>query len=312
MKGYMGFEGILGHEFVGVVVEAPPDKREQWLGKRVCADINVACNNQGVIKCAVCVLNVTDNPDERWNRLRRNHCPNRTVMGILGRSGCFAQYLCLPCRNLHPVPDNVSDADACFAEPLGAALRIVEQRLIVSQSKVAVLGDGKLGLLIAAAIGTTVEAAEHEKKELVLFGRHKSKLDMLKGLSIITPVDVSTEEGKARLESASGTFDVAVDATGSPDGFEQACRLLKPRGTCVLKSTCAADKGINLAPIVIDELQIIGSRCGPIDEALKVMGTSKHRLPLAEMIDAVYPLEKIEEAFKRAAQRGTLKVVVEM
>jgi len=326
MRGYMGFEGILGHEFVGVVEDAPPGRREEFLGKRVCADINVTCDDGGV--CGVCCIK--EEGHELVARRRRNHCPRRTVMGILGRSGCFAEYIVLPCRNLHVVDDNVSNEEACFSEPLAAALRIVEQQLAsCADERVAVLGDGKLGLLIAAALVTSLRQQKRGMSgagtKVFVFGRHRKKLQMLQTLSTggggveVELVDTSTPEGQSTLTDAAASMDCVVEATGSPNGFDQACGLLHPLGTLVLKSTCAAgvEKGLNLAMIVIDELRVVGSRCGPTDLALKVLADQgplgfKHTFPLGELVEAVYKLDDIQEAFEKAGERGSLKVVVEM
>jgi len=241
MKGYMGFEGILGHEFVGVVVECPPDRADAFLHKRVCADINVCCND--LVECGVCAL--PQEGKELVDRMRRNHCPNRSVIGILGRPGCFAEYICLPCRNLHVVEDDISEEDACFAEPLAAALRIVEQKLTRVGRRTAIMGDGKLGLLITAALTAFLRSADSASAptEVYLFGRHDSKLELLEKMSesssssgvTLRLCNVNDDEGKRALKDLAHACDCVVEATGNPHGFTQSCELLKPRGTLVLK-----------------------------------------------------------------------------
>ncbi len=345
MKGYMGVfpEGrVFGHEFVGVVVQAPESRRADFLGKRVCADINVHCDPSDVGAeetagpCAIChnAKLREDEGAERLDRMRRNHCPRRTVLGILNRPGCFSEYLVLPCRNLHLVPSGVGDEAACFAEPLAAALRVVEQDLLRARcwrpagATVAVIGDGKLGLLIAAAI-TLAMRKDGQRGKVVLVGRHRSKLDLLAPLQRqaegegkegvpLDLVDASSPEGAAALRALAKSCDVAVDATGNANGFETAMNLLIPRGVLVLKSTCAAgvDKGLNLSTIVIDELVVVGSRCGPIDMALRLLGDGQGGRLLGDllrrMVQHTYKLEDAVEAFATAGGRGCLKVVIEM
>lgn len=236
LQGYMGFHGVLGHEFVGVVEEidgADDELKEKWIGQRVCGDINVAC-----AKCSVC-LNA-NRLNERCSKMSRNHCPNRTVLGILNRNGTMAEYLTLPVVNLHPVPDNVSDEVAVFAEPLAAACRIPEQDLVSydeeNPDRVAILGDGKLGLMIAEVLGR--EHARHRvsSNPPILFGKHQHKLDLVNGSGVDCKmvsecVDESSFSGVA--EPYSGQFDVVVDATGSPAGLALSAGLCRPMGTLV-------------------------------------------------------------------------------
>jgi threonine dehydrogenase-like Zn-dependent dehydrogenase len=247
LQGYMGFHGVLGHEFVGIVEEigvpkvAPDDDddddeqlKQKWIGQRVCGDINVGCAT-----CSVC-QNI-EQLDTCCSKMSRNHCPNRTVLGILNRNGTMAEYLTLPIGNLHLVPDDVSDEVAVFAEPLAAACRIPEQGLIrydvVRPDTVAILGDGKLGLMIAEVLGR-----EHSRHDLpvgnrpVLFGKHQHKLDLVEGSgveckSVSECQDETAFNGVAAAHS--GKYDVVVDATGSPAGLSLAAGLCRPMGTLV-------------------------------------------------------------------------------
>ena len=259
VRGYMGFEGVPGHEFVGEVD-----------GRRVVGEINAACGT-----CDFC------------RRGLDRHCPNRTVLGILGRGGAFAEYLALPERNLHPVPDTLDDELAVFVEPTAAAFEILEQVPLQPDDCVALLGDGKLALLIAQVL--------RGRCRLKVFGRHAEKLALLRDVEVTTG-------------APSGKFDVVVEASGSERGFQQALELVRPRGTLVLKSTVAAGAQLNLAPVVIDEVTIVGSRCGPFEPAIQALacGAVDPRL----MISAVYALDEGLEAFRRAEQPGVLKVLL--
>jgi threonine dehydrogenase-like Zn-dependent dehydrogenase len=280
IKGYMGFQGILGHEFVGVVEEAPD--APHWQGKRVCVDINAACDEATNMKeCATC-----GNP---------HHCPNRSVIGIVNHHGAFAHYVTAPIRNLYEVPDSVNDDAAVFVEPLAAAFEIVEQVHIQKSDKVVVLGDGKLGLLIAMSLRLHSE-------NVTLVGRHPEKLACVEGLGIHTVLSGQT----APLVGA----DVVVEATGTAGGIEEAIALLKPRGVLVLKSTVADTKGLNLAPVVVNELTIVGSRCGPFDVALEALASGK--VPVGRLIQHRFALAEGIHALDVAAQKGMLKVLLEI
>ncbi len=280
IKGYMGFQGILGHEFVGVVEEAPD--APQWLGKRVCVDINAACDEAiNMQTCETCA-----NP---------HHCPNRSVIGIVNHHGAFAHYVTAPIRNLYEVPDSVSNDAAVFVEPLAAAFEIVEQVQIQKSDKVVVLGDGKLGLLIAMALRLHSE-------NVTLVGRHPEKLACVEGLGIHTVLSNETSP----LVGA----DVVVEATGTAGGIEEAIALLKPRGVLVLKSTVADTKGLNLAPVVVNELTIVGSRCGPFDVALQALASGE--LPVHRLIQHRFALADGVHALDVAGQKGMLKVLLEI
>jgi len=273
IKGYMGFRGILGHEFVGVVERAA---RRDWVGQRVAGEINCACGS-----CGCCARGL------------RTHCPRRSVLGILNRHGAFADFLTLPLANLHRVPDSVGDDEAVFVEPLAAAFQILEQVKIGPSHNVAVLGDGKLGLLAAQVLhlaGAKVTAV----------GRHSEKLAILERRGIRVCLRADGGQG----------YDVVVDCTGLPGGFDLATRLTRPRGTLVLKSTAAAHAQLNLAPLVINEVTLIGSRCGPFPPALAAL--ARKRVDVLSLISARYPLERGLQALKAAARHGALKVLIEM
>mmetsp|Transcript_21704 Transcript_21704/g.67977 ORF Transcript_21704/g.67977 Transcript_21704/m.67977 type:complete len:348 (-) Transcript_21704:6-1049(-) len=276
MKGYMGFAGIVGHEFVGVCEEAPAGY-EALAKKRVVGEINLACRD-----CETCA---------GGGARGRNHCPRRSVLGILGKDGSYAEWLTLPAANLHVVPDGVSTENAAFAEPLAAAFRVVEQGIVGESDRVAVVGDGKLGLLIAEVLGRRAPAT-------ALFGRHPDKMAL-----VSAPVEKALAADA--LPTRAATFDVVVDATGSPSGLDLSRQLCRPLGTLVLKSTCAAGADFNTAPFVIDELRILGSRCGPFKPALDLLAAG---LDLTPLISATFTLDRAAEAVARASQKGTMKV----
>lgn len=275
VKGYMGFTGVLGHEFVGVVEESP-DK--QLVGKRVVGEINCPCGT-----CELCRHGLS------------RHCPTRTVLGIAGRNGAFAEHLTLPVANLHVLPDDLPDDVAVFTEPTAAAFQILEQLPhLGGQHSVVVLGDGKLGLLVAQVLATTV-------CRLLVVGKHPDKLRILQNRGIRTCLT-----DKIHGDS----FDVVVDCTGSPSGFEMASKLVRPRGTIVLKSTVADAAAMNLAPLVVNEVTVIGSRCGPFEPALHALLSGQ--VEVRPLIAATYPLEEGVAAMQHAGQKGTLKVLLQM
>jgi threonine dehydrogenase-like Zn-dependent dehydrogenase len=272
VRGYYPFTGILGHEFVGVVEEGP----ERLTGHRVVGEINAVCG-----ECAAC------------RNGRPTHCENRTVLGIVGRNGAFADYLTLPVENLHPVPESVSTDAATFTEPLAAALEIQQQVAVGPDDRVVVVGDGKLGQLIAQALATT-------GCRLTVVGRHERKLGLLEGRGIGTAlVD--------QIENA--TFDLAVECTGNADGFRVARRALRPRGTLVMKSTYADRLTLDASSLVVDEITLVGSRCGPFAPALRLL--AEGLVDVEPLIDARYPLVRALEAFDHAARSGVLKVILE-
>lgn len=274
-RGYMAFRGVLGHEFVGQVVQGPDPA---WVGLRVVGDINAACY---AASCDACRAG------------RHTHCPNRTTLGIYRRDGALADYLLLPQANLYVVPDAIPDEMAVFAEPLAAACEIVEQVKLSPTDRVVVLGDGKLGLLVAAVLRLT-------GCDLTLLGRHAEKLAIAESWGV--PVRLASEP--LPLQRA----DVAVECTGSPTGFVEALRLLRPRGTLVLKSTYHGELSVDMSGLVIDEITVIGSRCGPFAPALRLMATGL--VDPRPLISAILPLDEAEVAFSRAAAPGVLKVLL--
>lgn len=313
LQGYMGFTGVLGHEFVGVVEDVHDENDQEWIGKRVCGDINVGC-----AACGVCEKQY----DSRYSQMARNHCPKRSVLGILQRNGTMAEYLTLPVRNLHPVPEDMPDEVAVFSEPLAAACRIVEQGLISYDppDRVAILGDGKLGLMIAEVLGREhAERVGTSHDAPILFGKHQHKLQLVRESGVTTKLVSECQDSSAAGVSSvyAGRFDVVVDATGSPDALALSAALCRPMGTLVLKSTCAStpEKPFNSAPFVIDELKVVGSRCGPIDKALELLAISdsdESRRPLnvTKYITKTFPLSRADEAIRCAAEKSTMKVQI--
>jgi threonine dehydrogenase-like Zn-dependent dehydrogenase len=273
-RGYMGFSGVLGHEFVGTVERAPDPG---LLGRRVVGEINAACG-----RCDFCKKGL------------KNHCPRRTVLGIFKRDGSFAQYLSLPVENLHPVPETLPDEEAVFAEPLAAAFRVLEQVKIGPEERVFVLGDGKLGLLLAQVLRGT-------GCRLTVVGKHREKLKRLSAWGI--------EGVPARfIKMEKGIADIVVEATGSPEGFDLARSLLRPLGILVLKTTCAGRSSVDLAPIVVDELKVIGSRCGPFRPALEALASGSVRV--RPLISEVFPLKDGVKALRYSEKKGIVKVLL--
>lgn len=276
VQGYAGFQGVLGHEFVGIVDRAQdPEQGKLWVGRRVVGEINVSCG-----ACPTCRAG------------RRTHCPDRTALGIRGRDGVLAEYFCLPSSNLHPVPAGIADEAAVFAEPLAAACEVLDQVHVRPTDRVVVLGDGKLGLLVAQVLALT-------GCDLVAVGRHHDKLAILAARGI--PVQMGAEE----LE---GSADLVVECTGQPDGFRTARRLTRPRGTLVLKSTYHGLVQADLSSLVVDEVVLLGSRCGPFPAALRLLDSGW--VNVEQLIDAVVPLDQAVDAMDQARRRGALKVLV--
>jgi threonine dehydrogenase-like Zn-dependent dehydrogenase len=276
LAGYASFTGVLGHEFVGRVLAC--DARPELVGQRVVAEINIGCGACGPCRAG-----------------RREHCQQRRVLGIRYRDGVFADYVAVPAANLHPVPDHVTDQAAVFAEPLAAALRIQEQIELRPTDRVLVLGDGKLGQLVARSLAGA-------GCELVVQGRSHDR----RGMALLRAAGIATA---AAGETPPGWADVVIECTGSPASFDQALDLLRPEGTLVLKSTYANPGGINLSRVVVDEIRVVGSRCGPFKPALHALATGAvDPLPL---IDAAHSLTQWETAFEHAARSGVLKVLIE-
>lgn len=271
-RGYYGFSGTPGHEFVGLVTESADPRLR---GKRVVGEINLACR-----KCDWC------------KRGLERHCPRRTVLGIVKHPGAFREYLTLPDENLHVVPTAISDEQAVFVEPLAAACELLDQVKLPEGAPIAVLGDGKLGLLIAQVLHA------HGAKVLQ-FGKHRGKL------RIAEAAGVTTEISKTLPVAA---YDWVVDATGSPKGLKQAVAMARPRGTVILKSTVHGVVEIDTAPVIVNELTLVGSRCGRFEPALKLLRTGK--VHVENMISEVLPLDDAPRAFARAEQKGVLKVLL--
>jgi threonine dehydrogenase-like Zn-dependent dehydrogenase len=270
-EGYMKFQGVPGHEFVGSVSEGP----KEWLGKKVVGEINFGCG-----ECEFCARDLS------------RHCPNRTVMGILNADGAFAEFVAVPVENLHLVPGTVSDEQAVFTEPLAAAFEISRQIQVSAGDEILVLGDGKLGNLCAQVLRLT-------GAKVTALGKHEDKLKIIKRAGVRTMV---LNDWKPRL------FDVVVEATGSAAGLELAIGAVRPRGTLVLKSTIAAAHKVSLAPLVINEINLIGSRCGVFPDALDALAAGQ--VSVAPLIEEVYSLEQGLEALQHAGRRGARKILL--
>ena len=271
LNGYMKYAGILGHEFVGTVVKS---NNPDLIGKRVVGEINAGCT-----KCDFCI------------RGMERHCPSRTVLGILKRDGAFAEFLSLPEKNLHIIPDSISDEQAVFVEPLAAAFEINEQISLKPEWNVAVVGDGRLAQLIIQVIKLTCS-------NITCFGKHQNKLEGLiqSGIKIKIGIESTDEQ----------LFDLVVEATGSNSGFTDTMKLVKPRGTVVLKSTIASRENLDLTSTIINEITLIGSRCGLFKPAIDALATGV--ISVNSMIDSTFSLDKFEDAIIHAKKPNTLKV----
>jgi threonine dehydrogenase-like Zn-dependent dehydrogenase len=272
IRGYMGFRGVLGHEFVGIAEEG------LYEGRRVVGEINCSCG-----RCATCRAG------------RRTHCPHRTVIGIMGHDGAFADYLAVPQENLHPVPDAVPTDAAVFVEPLAAAFEIPTQVRLNRSDRVIVLGDGRLGHLCAQVLAGLCES-------VIVAGKHREKLARLDALGIRTALVSDLPPDHAA--------DVVVDCTGSETGLPTALGLVRPRGTIVLKTTVAGVQQMAWAPVVIDEVTIVGSRCGPFDRALEALEAG--RIQVAPLISRRFDLWEGLAALEAAAEPGVLKVLIDV
>lgn len=278
VRGYAGFEGTLGHEFVGVVETA--DDAPHLVGKRVVGEINAGCGS-----CPLCMAG-----DPR-------HCPGRTVLGIVGRDGAHAEYLQLPSRNLIEVPDNVMDEQAVFTEPLAAAVGIAERVPITRTTRVAVVGDGKLGLL--CAMSAALAAAS-----VTIIGRHPSKM------AIAAAAGAEGVASDAVTGSMHNCFETVIEASGSESGFATALDLVRPRGTIVLKSTFHGTPSWAASRVVVDEISVVGSRCGRFQLALDLLAAGS--INVNGLIDDDIPLSQGVAAIGRAAEKGTLKILLSM
>ncbi len=272
-QGYMAYRGILGHEFVGQVVQSP-DKR--LVGQRVVGEINIVCG-----RCDLCLAGLS------------SHCRKRSVMGIQGHNGVFADFVRLPAANLHIVPDTIDDDQAVFIEPLAAAIQVLKQIKLDGRKWVTVLGDGRLGLLVAQVL-------QQADVPVRVIGRHASKLALCEKWSIRSRplADIVPRHDQ----------DVVVDCTGSASGFELAMQMVRPRGSIVLKSTAAAGKALNLAPLVIDEITVIGSRCGPFREAIRALAAKQ--IDVVSLIHRRMRIEQGVEAMELAGRPDVLKVLL--
>jgi threonine dehydrogenase-like Zn-dependent dehydrogenase len=275
IRGYYPFAGIPGHEFVGDVVSSPTEPT--WVGKRVVGEINIACG-----KCEMCRSGLT------------RHCEERRTLGIYDWDGAFAEFLVLPLTNLHEVPDHIPDESAVFTEPLAAAYEILEQIQIIPENRVIIIGAGRLGQLVAQVL-------QGIGCELEVLARHSKQRELLEKRNINTISEMSLGDKK---------YDVVIEATGSPDGFILATKCIHPRGRIILKSTYKGNIDVNLSAIVVDEVTLMGSRCGPFEPALKLLAEGKAEPEL--LIEAVYPLEQGRIAFQQAAMPGVLKVLIQL
>jgi len=274
-RGYAGFKGVPGHEFVGVVEQVRDPEHRDWVSQRVVGAINIGCR-----QCQACR---TACPE---------HCRQRRVLGIRGKDGVFADYFSLPVVNLYALPESVPDLEAVFAEPLAAALRVLQQLDGLDVERVLVLGPGRLGLLIAWVLA---EAGY----SLTVAGRNEASLALPKSWQLDT-VLVSDPDDCSQT--------CVVDASGSPEGLRQALRLLQPRGILLLKSTFAGGEAVDLSPLVVNEIRLLGSRCGPMDLAVQCL--ARRTLPVQSMIDGCYSLQQGRQAFARAAEPGVRKIVL--
>ncbi len=282
VKGYYPFTGIPGHEFVAEVVEVHPrsysgrqPEESGWIGQRVVGEINAACG-----ECETC------------RRGHPTHCERRTVLGIWKRNGVFAETVCLPIENLHRVPDDVSDDAAVFTEPLAAALEIQQQVLVQPDQRVLLIGAGRLGQLIAQALSLT-------GCDLAVVARHTLQRELLKRRGIRL---VEADQLDAHRQ------DLVIEATGSQAGFDLALYAVRPRGSIVLKSTYHGNAEINLSQVVVNEITLVGSRCGPFEPALRLLASGQ--VDPTPLIERPYPLEQVLQAFHQAAQPGVLKVLI--
>lgn len=278
LRGYRPFEGIPGHEWVGVVREGPAP----WMDRRVVGEINVTCPPAGDRPpCRACLGG------------RAAHCERRTVIGLFGRDGAFAERVAVPIRNLHAVPDSVSDLQAVFAEPLAAAWRVAEQMGDPSGARVLVVGPGRLGTLAARVLGAAGADVDVAVRTAAGLGPARGR-----GLNALTADEVRA-----------GAYDTVVDCSGSPSGFAVARAAVRPRGTLVLKSTYVGDLAVDASGLVVDEIRVVGSRCGPFPTALESLAAG--RIRVEDLVDAVYPLARVREAFGHAGRPGALKVLLE-
>ena len=290
LRGYHDFRGTPGHEFVGEVADiagAAAGVRKRWIGRRVCGELNVSCSGYGYRPlCQFC------------KRGLKTHCARRTVLGIIGHPGAYAEYLTLPLENLHVVPDSVSDEQAVFVEPLAAACEILEQVDARKFRAAAVLGDGKLAQLIGRVLGTQIP-------RVVMYGKHEKKLALARRAGIET----KKVRGEASdLKRVKASYALLIEATGSPSGLTLAQEMTEPRGTLVLKSTFYGAPPVETWPIVVKEINVVGSRCGPFAKAMALLRSG--RVDPRPLISQTFPLAKSAEAIAFAQQNGVMKVLL--
>jgi threonine dehydrogenase-like Zn-dependent dehydrogenase len=290
LRGYHDFRGTPGHEFVGEVVEVhgvSGRERDRWVGRRVVGEINVTCSAYGYRPlCAFC------------RRGLKTHCARRTVLGILAQHGAFAEYLALPLENLHVVSDSIPDEQAVFVEPLAAACEILDQIDIKKFRAAAVLGDGKLAQLVARVLRTKVS-------NVVMYGKHEKKLALARRFGGKTKRIFGNTKDVKRLGES---YRLVVEATGSPSGLALAQHLTEPRGTLVLKSTFHGAAPVETWPIVVKEITVVGSRCGPFTKSLALLQSGK--IDPTPLITRTFPLAEAEEAIQFALQNGVMKVLL--
>jgi len=290
LHGYYNFRGVPGHEFVGTVEQlrgASAAEKKKWVGRRVCGEINISCKALG--RHPVCVF---------CRRGLKTHCAYRTVLGIIGHPGAYAEYLTLPVENLHAVPEEVSDEKAVFVEPLAAACEILEQVDVRRLRKAAVLGDGKLAQLIARVLLTEIP-------RVVMYGKHEKKLALARRAGIATK---GVRGDASDLKRVPENFRLVVEATGSPTGLALALQMTEPRGTLVLKSTFHGAAPVETWPIVVKEITVVGSRCGPFDKALALLRSGK--IDPTPLIARTFQLADAERAIAFTQQRGVMKVLL--
>ena len=276
LAGYAEFRGIPGHEFVGTVETVPGAADAAWVGRRVVGEINIGCGH-----CDFCATGV------------KEHCTNRKVLGIRDHDGAFAEFVALPAGNLHAIPDSMDDWTAVFVEPVAAACRILEQVAVSGHTRIAVVGDGRLGLLAAQVLRTAAA-------EVTLYGRHPSKL------AVARTLDLETRDSASATRSAH--FDVVVDASGRPEGLAHALELVRPRGTVVMKSTFHGEAPMLMWPAVVNEVALVGSRCGPFKRAIELLDSGA--VNVAPLISSIHPLDEYDRAFRAAAT--SLKVLLDL
>ena len=290
LRGYQGFRGIPGHEFVGEVTEVhdvSAAQKNKWLGRRVCGEINVSCSAYGDRSaCDFC------------KRGLKTHCARRTVLGIVAHDGAFAEFVTLPLENLHLIPDSVSDEQAVFVEPLAAACEILEQVDAKQFREVALLGDGKLAQLIALVLRTAVPC-------VVMYGKHETKLALARRAGIKTK---KVRGDASDLRKVKESYGLLVEATGSSTGFALAQQMTEPRGTLVLKSTFHGAAPVETWPIVVKELTVVGSRCGPFARALALLHSEE--VDPRALVTHTFPMNEAPKAIRFAQKPGVMKVLL--